>query len=181
MIFHTPWHPTNRRELLHFLPKGGICAEIGVHVGNFANVILGCVKPETLYLVDKWPDHLLRMPIPGGHITGTYAKQVVEQRFAEQIQSGIVKVIHCDSLAVGDHIPPRSLDWVYLDTSHVYPATLLELRELTYLLKPGGLLLGHDYNIRGVEKSIKEFVDESNYHLTILTSEPIPSFVLTSC
>src|SRR5579863_9495292 len=44
----------NRNQLLHFLPKGGEGAEIGVAKGEFSEALLGTVQPRKLHLIDPW-------------------------------------------------------------------------------------------------------------------------------
>jgi len=185
MLQYIPWHPINRREMLHQLIKGGVGAEVGVHIGDYAHFILEYTKPAILYLVDKWPD---REIVNGPkRVNGLEAKRIVENRFADQIEAGVVEIIQCSSLDLDEHIVPGSLDWIYLDTSHRYPDTLDELRILASLLKPGGLLLGHDYNkdvgqgYFSVERAIKEFLEESNYFMVLLTLDHPSSFGIACC
>lgn len=185
MLQHIPRHPKNRYEMLRQIPKGGVGAEVGVCTGDYAHAILRHAKPSTLYLVDVWPDRTI---VNGAtRIDGLEAKQIVETRFAEEIQQGVVKLIRCNSLATDRFIASGSLDWVYLDTTHQYPRTLYELRALACLLKPGGLLLGHDYDkvtaqgYLSVKRSVEEFLQESNYFMVILTLDEPASFGLTCC
>ena len=39
----------SREELLEFMPRGGVVAEVGVADGNFSQRILDIVKPRTLH------------------------------------------------------------------------------------------------------------------------------------
>ena len=43
-----------RQELLHLMPKGGVCAELGVWKGDFSQRILDVTSPRELHLVDPW-------------------------------------------------------------------------------------------------------------------------------
>ena len=52
-----PMPPTDaerRRFLLEMLPHGSVGAEIGVHLGDFSQVILDGVAPRHLHLIDPW-------------------------------------------------------------------------------------------------------------------------------
>ena len=43
-----------RDYLLCNMPKHSICAEIGVHEGEFSRRIVDTVEPERLHLIDPW-------------------------------------------------------------------------------------------------------------------------------
>ena len=43
-----------RKHFLKRMPKGSVCAEIGVHEGSFSRSILDLVEPERLHLIDPW-------------------------------------------------------------------------------------------------------------------------------
>jgi hypothetical protein len=42
-----------RYDYIASLPKGGVCAEVGVSVGNLSAYILKTVKPQRLHLIDR--------------------------------------------------------------------------------------------------------------------------------
>jgi hypothetical protein len=167
------------------MTRGGVGAEVGVHTGDYARFLFRDARPSILYLVDRWPDDII---INGQkHINGLEAKKIVETRFADEIKEGRIKILHCESFDLGEHIVPGSLDWIYLDTSHRYPNTLRELRVMAGLLKPGGLLMGHDFDKMtgqgycSVKRAVEEFLLESNYRMVLLTQDYPMSFGLTCC
>ena len=48
--------PTSSRlRLLERMPRGGVCAEIGVWKGDFSDRILRYANPKSLHLIDPWP------------------------------------------------------------------------------------------------------------------------------
>ena len=171
---HDITHFSSRIELLQHQPKGGVVAEVGVHIGDFAQDILNIVKPDILYLIDYWPDE----NINNGPcvFNGLVCKEMVEERFKKEISAGVVRILHCLSTEASKHIAQLSLDWLYLDTSHWYPNTLYELRALKNLVKPYGFIYGHDYNyvapglgFCGVKRAVQEFTAETGLMLTVLT------------
>lgn len=168
MLQHLPWTPYSRRALMRMLPRDSLGAEVGVHRGDFAADILTNANPKLLYLVDTWPKGKI---ISNGSdmIDGLEAKHFVEQRFRDEIEAGVVKLLHCSSLDLDGRIRLGSLDWIYLDTFHQYPKTLHELRALVKFLKPDGFMLGHDYTMRGVKRAVDEFIEESEYSLIAIT------------
>ncbi len=44
----------NRSAMVASLPHGGVVAEIGVQLGDFAEVIWSLNQPRELYLIDCW-------------------------------------------------------------------------------------------------------------------------------
>ena len=47
--------PTSSRlRLLDRMPRGGVCAEIGVWKGDFSDRILRYANPKSLHLIDPW-------------------------------------------------------------------------------------------------------------------------------
>ena len=59
------------------------------------------------------------------------------------------EIIHLPHLSLDPNIfstvPPRSVDFIYIDSSHLYEVTKKELSAYWQLLRRGGLLAGHDY------------------------------------
>ena len=51
------------------------------------------------------------------------------------------------------------LDWLYLDTSHTFEATTMELGAALRVVKSGGFICGHDYSQQtpGVIAAVKAF------------------------
>ena len=43
-----------RINVLYEIPKGGVCAEFGVHRGNWSKKIVEITKPKELWLIDHW-------------------------------------------------------------------------------------------------------------------------------
>jgi len=54
----------------------------------------------------------------------------------------------------------QSLDLVYLDGSHTYEDVLRDIRCWKPKVKPGGTLAGDDYKWEGVEKAVKENLND---------------------
>lgn len=74
-------------------------------------------------------------------------------------------------------LPDRFLDWVYIDTTHAYEQTKLELSLALKKVKVGGYIMGDDYNShinayhQGVYRAVQEFVDNGHFHLLVDGSE----------
>ncbi|MQY44169.1 class I SAM-dependent methyltransferase [Epibacterium sp. SM1969] len=159
-----------RASLLFQARKGGIGAEIGVHEGGFSKRILQYAQPEKLYLIDPWqyqPD--LEGSLYGGSglnqeiLDARYAQ--VQKRFAKQCTSGRVNLLRMDSLAALAHVEDNSLDFVYIDGDHRYPAVRADLNGWFNKVKPGGHIMVDDYRSTGwwgtdVIRACNEFLIE---------------------
>jgi hypothetical protein len=169
----------DRQALLASLPVGGVAAELGVDQGDFTQQILEIAKPSHLHLVDSWA-------------TTRYnddKAQRVEQRFAKQIQAGRVSIHRSLSVPAAVQFADASLDWIYIDSSHAYDVTAAELRTYAPKIKPGGLMLGHDYSMGnwvkgfryGVIEAVHEFCVEHDWELRWLTVQRLerPSFAIS--
>jgi hypothetical protein len=177
--------PPHRDDLLLLLPENAVVAEFGVHRGDFAQFIWDVTRPTKLFLVDPWPpDTDLRN---GDDVaTGTECFDCVRARFAREIERGDVVLIRDKSGDSAPHFANILLDWIYLDTTHRHPSTLRELRVLSNLIKPDGLICGHDIDFvshadgtMGVNVSVEQFISETEWKMTHLTCEPIcKSFAL---
>jgi hypothetical protein len=160
----------DRFHLLHRLPKRGVVVELGVNVGDFSAEILRITQPKKLFLVDQWSDSRYSGRIRKG----------VQERFAKEIDSGVVHLINANSLDAASHFEAGSLDWIYIDTNHQYLNTQNELRAYKPLMKRTGYIAGHDYTIGnfrngiryGVVEAVNEFCNAEKWQLAYLTNEP---------
>jgi hypothetical protein len=158
-------------------PTNTVGAEIGVHRGDFAEVILETAKPRLFYLIDPWPSSV-SLANGADCLTGDDAFACVVQRFILPIQAGKVVTVRqpCVRALAG---LGRIFNWLYLDTYHLYPDTLFELRACAGAILPGGMLAGHDLDLVSVQRAVAEFCAESNWRLRYVTAEGNMSFLLT--
>ncbi len=159
---------TDRNQLLENLPQQAIVAEIGVFKGDFSQAMLDQTNPVVLHLVDCWQgkdalEHL----------------EIVRQRFSNEIAVGKVRLHREKSIAALEQFPENYFDWVYLDTDHSYATTAAELVCCARVVKPGGIIAGHDYvtgnwngGVRyGVVEAVNEFCVRENWTFKYLTAE----------
>jgi len=146
----------HRTELLEHMPTSGTAAEFGSGNGAFAESIVRITQSETLYLVDQWESDEER--------------QAVERRFSEH--QGTIHFRGADPLSVLRDAETDSLDWVYINSSHEYEATLAELRESQRAVAADGYIAGDDYKIvNGVIPAVHQFCAETDWLLSYLTLE----------
>jgi len=150
------------------MPKESVCAEVGVHVGDFSERILTIVKPKKLHLIDPWKyeeDTKFQDSLYGGekgqnqnYMDSRYKK--ILQRFDFQIKSQQVS-IHRTESSVLQEFNDNYFDWVYIDGNHLYEYVKNDLNLSLSKVKTNGYITGDDYSTKGWwENGIKKAVDE---------------------
>lgn len=138
-----------RGFLLRSLPRGSAGCEIGVWEGGFSEKILRVVRPSRLVLIDPW---LFQPEFAGAWYGGALMKsqaemdQVCERVRARFTGTSGVEILRGKTEAVEMAIAPASLDWVYIDGNHDHAHVRLDLEFARRVVKPGGLVLGDDYD-----------------------------------
>lgn len=168
----------SREAMLDRFPKGGICAEIGVNEGEFSQKIYAHTLPAELHLIDAWAEARYHDGLRVG----------VETIFKNEIANKKVFLHHGYSTEIIPGFNNEYFDWVYLDTGHDYRLTIQELNLLKPVMKPGGIIAGHDYvmgnwvkGIRyGVMEAVHEFCARENWEIIYLTINlpESPSFAI---
>jgi hypothetical protein len=158
-----------RAELLNLLPEGSVGAEIGVWRGDFSARVLSVVRPARLHLVDPWKFET-SSGYEGARYGGAIAKNQAEmdsiyetvlRRFAQEVETGVVLVHRGPSAQIGMQFDDAYFDWVYIDGNHLYEYVKRDLEVFATKVKPGGLLTGDDYGVRGWwEDGVTRAVDE---------------------
>jgi hypothetical protein len=166
-----------RWRYLEHAPKGAVCAEIGVYRGQFTREILRVTQPSELHLIDGWWT-LFGERYPRG--VGEYREGetlTTRQAYEETLEAADERCqVHVgDDLEVLEQFPDRYFDWVYLDSSHEYEATVKELALLDRKVKH--LILGDDWKpdpqhiFHGVYRAVNEFCEAGAWEL--LPPDPV--------
>ncbi len=174
-IIHDRLHSkssSSRDFLLQAVPKFSICAEIGVHEGDFSERILEIVRPKKIHLIDPWKFEKEEI-----YQTSYYGKEKAQnqkimdsrynrvvKRFGTEIKKGQVVVNRGYSEEILSVFDNEYLDWVYIDGNHLYDFVKKDLDLCYTKLKKGGFIMGDDYNEGGwwkggVKKAVDEFVN----------------------
>jgi len=153
------------------MPRGSVCAEIGVFKGDFSAEILRTVRPRVLHLVDPWKyetsaDYKCswyggESGVSQNHMDGLH--QAVLARFRREIASGRVKIHRAASADAAAWFARDYFDWVYIDGNHLYKFAKCDLEAYYPKVKPGGFLSGDDYGPGGwweggVQRAVDEFI-----------------------
>jgi hypothetical protein len=132
-------------DLVATLGRGLVVVEIGSFAGGSAGVFLGSGKVDMLYCVDPWLD---------GYDAADDASDITsraEHQFDKVMREyrGKYLKVKLSSQEALRSSPLRSfvgaVDVVYIDGNHVYEAVREDILGYSTLLKPGGVLCGHDY------------------------------------
>ncbi len=166
-----------RKWILSVLPKESVGAEIGVFTGMFSEGILQIVRPKKLYLVDMWKG-MGEFFGDWGAYTDYGRLKTADAKAAACIrvqgyQGGSVEIVEGDSRKWFNSLNDHSLDWIYLDTSHEYNMTLGELRAAASKIRPGGVIIGDDWQRDphhkdgGIRLAINDFVRTSDFDICL--------------
>ncbi len=147
----------DRIKMLELIPKGGVCAEIGILKGDYSRYILDIVKPLNLHLVDVDPKSI----------------KVAKKRFEDEIAQNLVEVHLEDSSTYLSSVPDETFDWIYIDGDHSYEGVKRDLEAAHTKIKPTGLISLNDYIFfgssdltkYGIIEATNEFCVEYDYEL----------------
>jgi len=134
--------------------------EVGVLSGRTTKRMAKATR-GTIWAVDHWrgvPDDPIQAPIYP-RIDRTEAR--FRRRLAPWIKSGRVLVLRMGSesaaaLLLATH--GRVFDLVFLDADHRYEAVHADILAWLPLVRPGGILSGHDLNWPGVRRAVEELL-----------------------
>jgi hypothetical protein len=143
----------------------GSAVEVGVDEGLFSAYLLEHWHGQRLISVDPWlemrPDDYVDVcNTSQASMDENY--QTTRRRLAPfGDRSDIWRET---SVEAASRVTPRSLDFVYLDARHSYEGVTEDLEAWFPLLRPGGIMAGHDYNdgvfiegVHGVRSAVDEF------------------------
>lgn len=157
-----------RQFIINALPKKSIGAEIGVHLGDFSQLILDHVSPKRLHLIDPWEykaSKKYKSAVYGGLVGNQermdkrYLK--VCNRFKKNIETNQVEIHRGYSANILQQFPDEYFDWVYIDGNHQYEYVKKDLELSFHKVKTNGWIIGDDYCEGGWwEGGVKRAVDE---------------------
>ena len=118
-------------------------AEIGVLQGNNAAVLLKTLPDlKMLYCVDHWGD----------------VDNAIKYLESIKPYQNRVKTLWMQSVEAPMFIENESLDFIFIDASHVYRNVITDIVCWTPKIKIGGIISGHDY--RSNKYNVKGAVDK---------------------
>ncbi|MEJ0106510.1 MAG: class I SAM-dependent methyltransferase [Bacteroidota bacterium] len=168
----------SREDVLQWLPKGGIIAEVGVGYGFFSALLLQWLTPQKFIAIDTfaftedtepWKQTILKD-------SNLSHKDYYKKRFQDEIEKGQVEIHTGLSWEMLEKLPDKSLDYVYLDAGHSYEEVVKDIAQVKKKIKDTGIIQFNDYTLfdafaftpYGVPKAVHEFMIAENYELLFL-------------
>ncbi len=130
------------------------CLEIGSWFGAGSTQIIGKFSKE-LICVDHWQGN------ENEEHKQIIANTDVFQRFVANTTKfdGRIKPIRGSSQDICPYLEKNKYDFIFIDGDHRYSSTVQDIKSTLPLLKPGGILAGHDCEGR-ISPEILGFIDE---------------------
>lgn len=133
-------------------------AEIGVFEGDTTVQLMAhlpglrmllCVDP-----FEHYPEHTATLNPNKAKFYEADFKQVLH-KFNKRMQPyhGRYKLLKVYSEQAAGMVADGSLDFAFIDANHAYPYAKQDITLWLPKVKRGGLLTGHDYNVKGYQKS----------------------------
>lgn len=135
------------------LPEGFRACEIGSYLGASTSFIAAAasLKNGVVHCVDVWDNRAMGIE----QALDTFNEFVKNTKdFSKHIlvHRGESHLISCE---VPDH-----LDLLFIDGDHSYLGVKKDLEHYVKKLRPGGILLLHDFTYPEVQQAVREFLDE---------------------
>jgi predicted O-methyltransferase YrrM len=103
--------------------------------------------PGVIYSIDPWEGPYLNED-GSIHKINTSVFEIFQSNLADHVESGRVVPVRQTSQSAWSYLADtigETVDLVFLDGDHRYDTVVAEIESYRLLLKPGGILAGHDY------------------------------------
>ncbi len=154
--------------------------EVGTFLGGSAEALLeGMPDDGHLTCIDTF-EGTSGSPTDLNNMRSRDTGQAFDQEFILSYLSGRlqpyhdrVEIIVGESLEMVRDFEPASVDLVFLDGAHDYENILADIRAWLPIVKPDGILCGHDYDRFGEVASVEQIKQYSSYeYYPILIESP---------
>ena len=167
-------------------PKSRIL-EIGVFKGEFADTLLA-TGPELLILCDPWDSRSVSGDADGNNVIEADLPAEFERLLKKHDGDRRVAFLRGRSPQALTGIPPKSLDVVYIDGDHSFLGCRSDLYEALRLVRPGGWICGHDYEMNpkktaarydfGVKRAVDGFCLEQGLQINAVGLDGCVSYAI---
>ncbi len=135
-------------ELCRDLPGKLVGLEVGSFAGESAGLFWASGKFDWLHCVDPWPEDQERV-------------HRAEERF-DLLHGRNTRIVKHKGTLIDCFRWLPDFDFIYIDADHNYVPVMRDIGQALLLLKPGGILAGHDCaeHCPGVVRAVKEYFGE---------------------
>lgn len=143
--------------------KCKLMLEIGSWRGRSTLAIAQHLQDDAkLWCVDAWIG-MLSVESGADPMTRGYAEQALVE-FKKNLEPYLLKlqvnILQMESIAASETLlswgVAKKFDWIFIDGDHSYETVSKEIAAFKPLVKPGGMLSGHDYYFPSVSKAVHE-------------------------
>lgn len=151
--------------------------EIGVYRCQFGAALARAVPGLQLTGVDAWQS------FAGYKDFGWHDLEEAEQHAREVAEKHGIALIRGWSVDVAAQFADGSLDFVFIDGNHAFPAVVADLEAWSRKVRPGGLISGHDFFRRrhsgyGVREAVPAWCEHFGIRpLFLLQNDRCPSWM----
>ncbi len=148
-----------------------IIVEVGSWEGRSTRALADHVRPGGFVLaIDHWKGQLFDPDCPLNRLVREHGSDAVYARFTHNLRDlldrNVVRPIRASSAEGLAQVAARlakhgaKADMVFIDGDHQYDGCKADILAGRALLRPGGLLCGHDYNSIARHAGVKQSVNE---------------------
>lgn len=151
-------------------------AEVGVYEGEFSEYMCEIIPNLELFCVDPWEN------IPNDTRLKPEDRVGIENRYEKtklRLSTYNCRIIKSVSLEAVRNISWESLDFVYIDGSHMFDYVMTDIIEWSKRVKSGGIVSGDDYykfKESGVVQAVSMYTEMHRITEWFLTERNPPNF-----
>lgn len=155
----------------YFKGKELSCIEVGVYKGYNAKNIMKMLHVKEFYLVDPYKDYSEYQEEVTAWLgkAREYARKTLSI-FASKRRVRLYFIYEEADQAV-DLIKlwkKEQFDFIYIDGNHAEKYVYQDITNYWDLVKKGGILAGHDFNLEGVQRAVVLFADKNGLKISNL-------------
>lgn len=121
--------------------------EVGCKAGATTGELLEKVRYLTVIAIDPWAPMPGQAEKDGGETYEDWDFAAIEAKFKERLGTHAhrCKMLRMTSLEAAAQFEGQAFGIVFIDAAHDYDSVVADIRAWWPLVKPGGFLMGHDY------------------------------------
>lgn len=163
--------PFSRYEFPELIDREGFkhAVEVGVNLGQFSYYLLKHSKLETLIGVDAYH---------GKFKSAMAGARTLMQPYTDVLRYTLLRKTSVEAAAMMREAISRGTyhqkDFVYIDAAHDEASVTADLQAWAPLVRPGGILAGHDYVAArhcGVIQAVNKFALKSGWEFSLTREE----------